>query len=333
MRGISELVLLARTAISVRDVGKTCRRLLVVAVFLIGLTPGLVWACACGCDVFEVATPSLLPMGAGAMTWIEYDFMNQYIDWHATGPASGSQNNDKKLQTNFVTVGGQYMFNRSWGAMLEVPYWERNYRGAYEGNNDDVHSYDSNSIGDIRLLGMWTGLQEDMSTGFLGGFKVPSGNWHYPKWDRDTQIGTGSTDLLIGAYHMGTLPIVKVEDRPFGYYVQGMYDQPFAYHDHYKPGREFDSGYGTYYDFGKVSYLTELAPFLTFVVSDRNHDRGTNSDPHDSGYFRVQVAPGLETAYKSVRLYTDVELPIFRNMNGYQLSAPYAIKTILSYSF
>ena len=105
MRGISEFVLLSNAA----------RRLLVAAVLVVGLTPGMVWACACGCGVFEVATPSLLPMGAGAMAWIEYDFMNQYINWHATGPASGQYNNDKKLATNFVTVGGQYMFNRELG--------------------------------------------------------------------------------------------------------------------------------------------------------------------------------------------------------------------------
>src|SRR5208282_1499675 len=114
MRRISELVLLARAGISPHDAGKTCRRLLVAALLLIGLAPSLVWACACGCGVFEVATPSLLPTGTGAMVWTEYEFMNQYINWHATTPASGFYNNDKKLATNFVTVGGQYMFDRSW---------------------------------------------------------------------------------------------------------------------------------------------------------------------------------------------------------------------------
>ena len=333
MRGISELVLWAGAAMSPHDAGKTCRRLLVAAVFLVGLTPSLVWACACGCGAFEVATPSLLPTGTGAMVWTEYEFMNQYIDWHATQPASGFYNNDKKLATNFVTVGGQYMFDRSWGVMLEVPYWERNYRGAYSGNNDDIHSYDTNSIGDIRIMGMWTGLSEDMSTGFLGGFKVPSGYWHYPPYDRDTQIGTGSTDVLLGAYHMGNIPLVSVEDRPFGYFAQGLYDQPFAYQDHYKPGREFDIGLGTYYDFGVVGPLKELAPMLSFLGSDRARDRGTNADPADTGYARIQIAPGLETTYKFLRIYADIELPIFRNMNGYQLSAPYATKLIVSYNF
>jgi len=312
---------------------RAARCVLAATIFAIALTPGLVWACACGCGVFEVATPSLLPMGAGAMSWIEYDFMNQYINWHATTPASGFYNNDKKLATNFVTVGGQYMFNRSWGAMLEVPYWERNYRGAYNGNNDDVHSFDTNSIGDIRILGMWTSLQEDMSTGFLGGFKVPSGYWHYPPYDRDTQIGTGSTDLLIGGYKMGNIPLISVEDRPFGYFAQGLYDIPFAYQDHYKPGREVDIGLGAYYNFGVVGPLTELAPLLSFLGSDRARDRGTNANPAGTGYDRVQIAPGIETTLKNVRIYADVELPIFRNMNGYQLTAPFATKLIVSYNF
>jgi len=303
------------------------------AVFLIGLTPSLSWACACGCGVFEVATPSLLPNSAGAMTWVEYDFMNQYINWHATTPASGSYNNDKKLETHFVTVGAQYMFNRSWGVMLEVPYWERNYRGAYSGDNDDVHSYDTNSIGDIRIMGMWTDLQEDMSTGFLGGFKVPSGNWHYPPYDRDTQIGTGSTDVLVGGYHMGNIPFVSVEGRPFGYFAQGLYDLPFAYQDHYKPGREVDIALGTYYDFGVVGPLKELAPMLSLLGSDRSRDRGINASPQDSGYDKVTISPGVETTIGILRVYADIELPIFRNMNGYQLTAPFATKLIVSYNF
>jgi len=267
------------------------------------------------------------------MVWTEYDYMNQVIDWHATTPASGFYNNDKRLETNFVTVGGQYMFDRSWGAMLEVPYWERNYRGAYQGNNQDILSYDMNSIGDIRILGMWTGWSEDMSTGLLGGFKVPSGDWHYPPYDRDTQIGTGSTDVLVGAYKIGNIPFVSVMDRPFGYFAQGMYDLPFAYQDHYKPGRELDIALGTYYNFGVVGPLKELAPMLSILGSDRARDRGTNASPADSGYDKVQIAPGVETTFKSVRVYADVEVPVFQNMNGYQLTARFATKLIVSYSF
>ena len=43
----------------------------------------------CWCGIFDVGTPSLFPSSGGGTAWIEYDFMNQYINWHATGPSSG----------------------------------------------------------------------------------------------------------------------------------------------------------------------------------------------------------------------------------------------------
>jgi hypothetical protein len=306
--------------------------IMLTMLFLIELSPRLARACACGCGVFEVATPSLLPSESGGMVWTEYDYMNQYINWHATKPASAGLNNDKKLETNFVTVGAQYMFNRKWGVMLEVPYWERNYKGAYVGNNQDIKSFDTNSIGDIRLLGMWTGWSEDMSTGLLYGFKLPTGDWHYPPYDRDTQIGTGSTDLLLGGYKIGYLPFYLM-DRPFGWFFQGLYDLPFAYQDHYKPGREFDGAVGVYYNFGAVGFTKELAPMLSMLGSDRSRDRGLNASPGDTGYDKVLIAPGIETMIDSVRIYADIEVPIFQNVNGYQLTAPFATKLIVSYSF
>jgi len=310
----------------------TIASVLALAVLFISATPSSSLACACGCGVFEVATPSLLPMGAGGMVWTEWDYMDQYIDWHATKVASARRNGDKRLETNFVSVGGQYMFNRSWGVMLEIPYWERQWKGATVGNNQDVMSFDFNSIGDIRVLGMWTGWSEDMSTGLLYGFKVPSGDWHYPPFDRDTQIGTGSTDMLLGGYKMGNLPF-SLMDRPFSWFFQAIYDLPFPYQDHYLPGREFDGSLGIDYDFGAVGPLKELAPILSILGSDRSRDQGDKADFHDSGYSKVTISPGVETTFKFLRVYADLEVPIFRNMNGFQLVNSYAAKLIVSYSF
>jgi len=271
-------------------------------------------------------------MGAGGRVWVGWDYMDQYIDWHATTPASSTQNNDKRLETNFVTVGGQYMFNRDWGAMIEIPYWERQYKGAYVGNNQDIQSYDFNSIGDIRLWGMWTGLEEDMSTGLMLGLKVPSGDWHYPQFDRDTQIGTGSVNLLLGAYKMGNLPFTLME-HPFGWYLQAAYDLPLVDQDHYFPGREFDGSLGINYDIGAVGPLKELAPIVSLLGSDRTRDQGANADFHDSGYGRINISPGVETKISVIRLYGDIEIPIFKNMNGFQLTNAWATKLIVSYDF
>jgi hypothetical protein len=313
--------------------------LFMMASFVIALTPSLSRACACGCGVFDVGTASLFPEGSGGQVWLQWEYMDQYINFYGKKPASAGLNNDKYIRTNFMEAGFQYMFSRNWGAMLEVPYWVRNYKGAYEGNNDDVHWYDNNSIGDIRIWGMYTGLSEDMSTGLELGLKVPSGDWHYPPFDRDTQIGSGSTDILFQAYHLGTFPSelgripLTFRGRPFNWFIQGLYDLPLWEQDHYMPGREFDGAVGTYYNFGQVGVLNEVAPMVSFLLSDRTRDDGVNADHDDSGYTRVIVAPGGEIGFGSVRAYADIEVPIFQNMNGYQITAPWATKLILSYSF
>jgi hypothetical protein len=45
------------------------------------------------------------------------------------------------------------------------------------------------------------------------------------------------------------------------------------------------------------------------------------------------LAPGTEIGWGPFRLYADVEFPVFQWVNGHQLTTPYLVKTILSYSF
>src|ERR1017187_6690244 len=91
------------------------------------LVPGAAWACACGCGVFDVATSSMFPQGAGGTAYINYDYQNQNQNWSGTSSAPGENNDDKKIETHFVTLGLQYMFNRSWGAQVELPVWNRTF--------------------------------------------------------------------------------------------------------------------------------------------------------------------------------------------------------------
>ena len=313
------------------------RQLLAAAVLLIGLTPGLTWACACGCSVFDVGTPSLIPKGSGGTLWFEYDFMNQYINWHNSEPASRGANEDKQIKSHFLTMGAQYMFNRSWGAMVTVPYTIRTFRT--EGDDESVNQYNHANFGDVRIWGMYTGLQEDMSLGLLAGFKLPTGDHTYNDLDRDTSIGTGSTDLLLGAYKVGNFPThignvnLTFRERPFQWYAQGQFEYPFTSTGNYVPGKEFDAAVGAYYNFGVVGPLKELAPFLSLLTSVRAHDQGAEADPPNSGYDRLLLAPGGEIRLGIIRIYTDMEFPVFQYVNGDQLTAPFLVKTIISYDF
>jgi len=263
--------------------------------------------------------------------WFEYDFMDQYLNWHATQIASAGANDDKVLRTHFLTAGAQYMLNRSWGVAVEVPYWFRYFRGTDE-DTGNIEGFNHSNFGDVRIAAMYTGLSEDMSTGLLLGLKLPSGDWTYPNFDRDTEIGTGSTDLDLGAYHQGTLPW-SLGEHQFKWFVQGYYDLPMFTQDHYKPGREFDGALGAYYNVGAVSFFKEIAPMLTLIGTDRVRDSMSAADPTNTGYDRLFIAPGAEIKVGILRLYSDIEVPIFQNMNGDQVTAPFQLKTILSYDF
>ena len=293
---------------------------------MISLAPAPALACACGCGVFEVGTASLFATDHGGTAFLEYDFMDQDHNWSGTSSAPAGNNDDKDLRTDFFTAGAEYMFNSSWGVMAEVPVWNRYFK------TDDglgIDSFEHAALGDIRLMGIYSGFSDDMSTGIKFGVKLATGDWKYPNFDRDTEIGTGSTDLLLGAYHFGAL----TNDDAWVWFGQASLDQPIATQGGYRPGWEVDGAVGVTYDGLTVGGDIKVAPVLQLVGSHRDHDSGPQANPDDSGYDRLLVAPGIEVDVQNWKLYGDVEFPIFQNMNGNQLAAPALFKLIVSRSF
>ncbi|HEY5337447.1 MAG TPA: hypothetical protein VIJ85_04530, partial [Rhizomicrobium sp.] len=159
-------------------------------------------ACACGCSVFDVGTSSLLPSGPGGTTFLEYDLLDQTRNWSGSSRAPAADNTDKRIRSNFYLAGGQYMFNDEWGVMGELPYTQRSLASTDSGS---LVNSDHGSIGDVRLMGVYSGFSPDMSTGIIFGAKLPTGDHNFQGFDTDVEIGSGSTDLLLGGYHSGQL--------------------------------------------------------------------------------------------------------------------------------
>lgn len=309
------------------------KRLAALAALLALFAPGAAFACACGCGIFDVGTGTMMPTGEGGTVWLQYDYMDQNQNWHGLSAAPAANNPDHQIATDFLTAGTQYMFNRDWGVEAEVPYWHRRFDTTTDYPNvGDTQVFDHDALGDVRVKGIYSGLSEDMSTGITFGLKFATGDFTYPNFDRDSSIGTGSTDLLLGAYHMGDMSDL-VGGLPFNWFVNGQWDQPFATQQNYRPGDEFDGAIGSYYtgiDFGADG---KLSPLLQFIVSLREHDTGFNADPHDSGYQRLLISPGAEYDVADMRFYGDVEVPIVQNFNGNQLVAPVLFKFMVGYNF
>ncbi|HKT54871.1 MAG TPA: hypothetical protein VJP88_10505, partial [Caulobacteraceae bacterium] len=173
--------------------------------------------------------------------------------------------------------------------------------------------------GDLQATAFYTGFAQDMSTGVGLGVKLPTGDDKGPtgplggaEFDRDTLPGTGSTDLVVAGYHVGSFG----KDTPFSYFLQARYQLAVATHDRYRPGDEFDAAAGVTYSFGRAAAFDKVAPVLAILDSYRLHDSGAESDPLNTGYERVLIAPGLDLRLNRLHLYGDVEFPVYQNVNA-----------------
>jgi hypothetical protein len=334
--------------------------LMVSLVPLLGFTTTAARACACGCSVFDVGGLNLPQENeSGGRIFLEYWSGDQNQNYIGSSRAPAALNSDKEIKTQWINVGFSYMFNRDWGVMVRIPTTNRTLTtdtGAYGG----VMSFNSKDIGDIEIMGMYTGFFKDMSTGVMFGLKLPTGTYNAPGIDRDTQIGSGSTDLLLGFFHRGLL----TGDNAWQYFTQWMWRQPFLYQDaadpqgffdgnpgvvqSYHPGMQVDGAIGFLYNnWYNVLGFDKITPLGQVILSHRDHDTGTAADQLNSGFDRVMLSPGVEftkvldeAKNRVFKFYADIEFPVYYRANSAnnagtdgQLVAPYLIRLVASYNF
>ena len=293
------------------------------------LTPGVVHACACGCGVFDVGTSSMFPtLGDNGMVFLQYDYQDQNRNWSGSSTALADNNDDKEIATHFTTLGVQYMFNSSWGTQIEVPYDYRTFKTDIGGG--DIVTRNWRQLGDIRLEGIYTGFFADQSAGVTFGVKLPTGDFNHDLdiVGRDTQIGTGSTDILLGGFYRGNI----TKDEKWDWFAQGLLDVPALMQGQYRPGVELDTATGIDYKGFSLGGV-RISPVAQVIFSERTSDSGANADPDNSGYERLMLSPGIEFHVHPVKIYADAEIPVLQNFTGNQLAAPVLFKVSVSYMF
>jgi hypothetical protein len=281
-------------------------------------------ACACGCGVFDIGI--MLPTTPGGIAFLEYDYMNQNKNWSGLSHAPSDDNSDKGIRTDFYTAGAQYLFENGVGLTAEVPYWDR---GFTTDTGDGIPTFHHSAFGDVRLTASYSGFSSDNSTGISFGIKLPTGDYTYQNFDRDTEIGSGSTDLSFGVYHVGSLS----DDGMWRYFSQIRYQFAIATSGPYRPGNELDGIVGVSYDAVMSSDGIGVTPIFQIIGSTRMHDTGDRSNPMDSGYSRVLLAPGVEVSFNHWTLHAEVDFPVYQNVIGNQLIAQQLFKTNLAYAF
>jgi hypothetical protein len=335
--------------------------LIVAMVPLLGLTTTAARACACGCSVFDVGG-GMLPQenDHGGRIFFEYWHSDQNVNWIGSARGNPNLNQDKKLTTDWYSAGFSYMFNRQWGMMVRVPFANRDFTTTVDPTVGLEHTFNTKSVGDIEVMGMYAGFFDDMSTGLTFGVKLPTGLYTAFGLDRDSQIGSGSTDLILGGFHRGLL----TGDNAWQYFSQVRWQVPVLYQasfkpdagivELYKPGYQVDGAVGILYNnLYNVFGFDKITPLAQVIASHRVHDNGPASDPYNSGFDRLMFSPGIEFTKvvdeannRVMKFYADVELPFYYRVNSAdngglpvvggtegQLIAPILVKAIVSYNF
>jgi hypothetical protein len=299
-------------------------------------------ACACGCQIFDMGMVDMPTTYDPDRLTLQYSFMDQDRNQSGSSFASPGLNPDKQNESSFYTVDLAHQFNKSWGVAADVPTLTRRFTTDGNGTpnvmdpNPDLQTQQETSLGDIRLMGMYTGFSPDMSIGLELGVKLPTGPFNGANWimDRDTAPGTGTTDLLIGGFDRGRF------SADWGWYAQTLLDAPLSARDGYEPANNLDIAGGVHFD--GIRRWTHLTPILQANVTIRGHDSGggdsldvvDGNGNYNSGYENLYLTPGLQAdLWSNIQATGFVYLPVSRNVNGDQLVASWLANAELSYLF
>jgi hypothetical protein len=277
---------------------------------------------------------------------VEYDYLHQ--DELRSGTRSVSSvpdGNELERETlnRYITTGLSYSPNSAWNINLLVPYVERTHStyGEFDSTQPlpQLSTSRSSSLGDIRLIGSYQGLLATNNLGIQLGMKFPTG--HYgtavdfnagpnvgTPLDASLQPGTGSTDVIIGAYYY------QAVSQNFDVFANAQFQSALAHHMD-QPGDDYRPGNSTTVSFG-VRYERNLqwVPQLQVNLLHKSRDQGALADVQSTAGNVAYLTPGLTAKIMAnLHVYGFAQLPVYSNLYGYQLFPRSTASVGISYGF
>lgn len=298
---------------------------------------------SCGAAFCNVNTNWSL-QGLWTQTGPHADVRFEFIDQDQ--PMSGTRRIDvgeipahhdevKTINRN-VLVTLDYGFSENWGMTAVIPIVDRSHEHIHNHHGAKLmETWHFTALGDLRVQGRYQtyfGQPTAERAGFAGvtfGLVLPTGatditNGEGAAAERSLQPGTGTTQVALSAYYREALPV-----HNSSWYVQGAAQLPLNEADQYKPGNVYAFDLGYRYD---VSDKLGLNAQLNYVYKSR--DKGAEAEPDDSGGQTLSIAPGVTYAFSpTIQAYGFVAVPVYRNVNGVQLTANWSAAAGISVQF
>jgi hypothetical protein len=317
-------------------------------------------ACAaCGCTLSKDWGTQGISTTPGFTADLSYDYIKQDQQRYGSSSASSTQinnlwQNGQEIEdyTTTQTISAALNYTSdTWGVSTLLPFVHRTH-GTFGDNSasaspsPDHSNYSSssdNSIGDIRVIGTYSGFSPDKTAGIIVGVKLPTGSTDAnfnsgaaagTPLDPSLQIGTGSTDIILGGFVTGTV-------AEYGWFVQGTVQHAVATKsfggDDYHPGDAYSLNTGIRH----AKFGAKFTPMLQLNFIHRSPDTGAAATPPDvltggdaTGGTLVYVAPGaLIRIGGGTSVYGFVQLPVYQDVNSLQLSPRYIATLGIQRSF
>ena len=314
------------------------------------------FACAsCGCTLSTDWRSQGVSSTPGFYADLSYSTLNQNQQRYGTSKASGAlinsqyaagQEIEAYTKTQTITASLNYMGD-NFGVSVQIPLVNRTHGTYGTGapgltvNSSTLTTSSDNSLGDVRILGRYTGFSSDKTSGIIAGIKLPTGNTSatfsdgVTPLDAGLQIGTGSTDIILGAYATGAI-------SEYGWFAQGTVQHAVATELAlgalaYRPGDAYALNAGIRH----AEFGAKITPMLQLNIIKREADSGAFTVPTDpvtgapvSGGTLAYLAPGASMRVgDGMTVYGFVQLPIYQSVNSLQLAPQYTLTLGVRQSF
>lgn len=265
----------------------------------------------------------------------EYDYIHQdqlRYGRHAIAVVPGDTELERETLNRYLTLGIDYSPTADWNVGLRLPYVIRSHStyGDYDSRESlpPVSTSRSSSIGDLRLIGAYQGFLANRNLGVQLGVKLPTGRYDGVNFnsgpaagtplDASLQPGTGSTDVIVGAYYY----------RPVGENFEAFANIQFQSAlttKQNKPDNDFRPGNTTTVSFG-MRYERNLmwAPQLQMNLTHKGVDQGALADITSTAGDVAYLSPGLTLNVAGrLNVYGFAQLPVYSDLVGYQVFPRY----------
>lgn len=278
----------------------------------------------------------------------------------AINDAGGAQEVENRTTNRYVTLGIAYAPTADWNFRMLVPYIDRSHTTYGQSGNpltsDLLSGANVRELGDLKIIAGYQGFLPTHNLGVQLGVKLPTGKHGGPNaagtgavgrnpavfnsgpnsliaspgnlLDTSLQAGTGSTDVIVGAYYYQPV------SQDFDAFINGQF-QTAVKERLNETGADFRPGNLATLSFG-VRYEADpdVVPQLQINVTRKSRDQGALADAGNTAGTTVYVSPGVTAGVaKNTRLYGFVQLPVHSNLQGYQLSPRWTATAGVSYSF